>query len=414
LLKTARIWPFLLATVLIGVYMAVCAREFIADRKAKSGNLDAAISLDPGNATYYRKKAQLDLVAGDLSPAIEHLTEAARLNPTESETWLELASAQYSAGHPDQVLIAIQRATAADPHTASVHWRAGTYYFLLDHLEDTKNEMRIATAGDPHLTQEAIRVWWSYRNNESDVFQVIPRTPDAYSEALQFFIVADQLPRSLAAWNKFVELGPAPSTWVQAASYVNYLVTKGEHGTAARVWADGCRLEKKADYCDDSNYLVNGGFEQSITSSGYDWRFGLVGVSLNRDNVNRYSGESSLEVAFEGVPQNQIDLWQRLRVPAQQDFIVHAWYRPEIFGTAAKIKVIVEDAHGTRWGEGEIHNDARTWSELVFPFRSSDDPRGSQLRVLIEGGAVHGTLWLDDFQVRSATPPKDAELRSQP
>ena len=102
-----------------GLILYAQARDDVAAGRAEAarGKLDAAVAFDPGLALYRRQRGALSLNLGNASAAIEDLTAATRINPSDDLAWRTLALAQLSAGQQGAAGASLQ--SAVDAHRSN-------------------------------------------------------------------------------------------------------------------------------------------------------------------------------------------------------------------------------------------------------------------------------------------------------
>src|SRR4029077_20383473 len=118
--------------LLIGIYIALAARQFVAaysSNKLDLESLQRAARLEPGNAYYqYRLGHYFLQMQHEPATAAHFLETATVLNPHNATYWLGLSRAYRQIGSRNQQDDALQHALAADPSTPDVAWEAGHTY----------------------------------------------------------------------------------------------------------------------------------------------------------------------------------------------------------------------------------------------------------------------------------------------
>jgi tetratricopeptide (TPR) repeat protein len=107
------------------------AGELLANAKNKMAmgdfqgavdDLSRAISMDPTNSSAWTKRAEAYNQLKQYDRARSDALEAIKLDPNSSAAWEQLAYAEYKLGHLDDALKAADKAIALNPNNATAYW----------------------------------------------------------------------------------------------------------------------------------------------------------------------------------------------------------------------------------------------------------------------------------------------------
>jgi tetratricopeptide (TPR) repeat protein len=334
------------------------------------------------------------------------------LDPNDADTRMRLAEAYFGLGDNPKVLENVKAATRLDFTTPSIHWTAATYFLALGDSNQAKSQMRLAVQMNRYLSAEAVRVGWSLDHNPQDVYDILPKTQLSSAEALHFFINQNNPEAALSSWKRLLESASliephqevaesrSEVEWRNAKALVDYFLNKARYAEAQKVWEDVCRSSPKSNYCDPTNRVVNGGFEEPLhdigAMSGFDWR--VLSDNVRRDSSTSADGQYGLAIDFDGSGTDQSPVMQWLNLAPNSSFSAHVSYRADLLGSTGQVRFVIENRLGERIGEGEIPVRRGDWREMEFRFQTPSDVGGAKVRILTSG-SIKGTLWLDAITI---------------
>jgi len=284
-----------------------------AGREAAAvASLDLAVTLDPEMALYSRQRGTLRYVLKDQSAAIEDLSRATRLNPSDDLAWRTLALAYAAAGDPRGAQLATHRAVTvqrSDPTNLLLlaHWQrdAGLNADALATLGEVVQAWP-AVVGAAHwqdvlpdsattadVVDEAVRRW-ERRSPSPEPFSgqatwlaVLGNRPDLVEEAIR--LSGTTRPLALATLTVF-------HCDANAASVLDHLAA-GERRTYL-YWL--LRLRESAL----AGALDQGSLRMVDITAGTSLAVGAAGTTLNPLDEN-------------GAPGFSADAWGYRRPPIQ-------------------------------------------------------------------------------------------------
>ena len=204
----ARRWTAAVIAIVAAVWFCYAgSKHALASHYAASSNpenWERATRIEPDNPEiWYRlgRFRQLDFDNSDVPLAISYYRRAIQLNPRSPYYKLDLASALEMAGNNGEADSYFRAAQAAYPISAEVSWKYGNFLLRQNRLPEAYAEIHRAVMVDPKLIPLAVsRVWHSDPDIHLLLDQVLPDTPEAYSEALSFLADAQDPTTALEVW----------------------------------------------------------------------------------------------------------------------------------------------------------------------------------------------------------------------
>ncbi len=177
------------------------ARAYLAENRRAEAKLElrSALRFDPLLVEAHNNLAKIELVDGNVSIALTHMSEAYRLDPTDSEAVLQLASTLQGI-NPDQSEALIEGVIVREPKNAAGYIGRSKFALLQGRIQaaavDARRAMRLAP-DDP-------RTDWHY----GTVMQAVIRKEQLMGEDVE-----DSARMSvLSAFQRYIEKG-GPVPW---------------------------------------------------------------------------------------------------------------------------------------------------------------------------------------------------------
>lgn len=127
-----------------------------------------ALQLEPGNARYIQRYAQLALAHGRFVEAIELIRNALTIDPLDSGSYFALGYADYVSGHLDEAVVTFKKLIELNPHYANAHGFLGQVYMAQSRSLDALAEMERETHPAFRLQDMALVLHTLGRARESD------------------------------------------------------------------------------------------------------------------------------------------------------------------------------------------------------------------------------------------------------
>ncbi|MGH9775230.1 MAG: tetratricopeptide repeat protein [Candidatus Acidiferrales bacterium] len=374
-----------------------------------------AAQLEPGNGAYWEHLAayrEFDLEAADLNLSAEYFLKAIATNPRSPRYWVEIAGVYEGLGDNDKARAAYERARLLYPISAEVHWGYGNFLLRQGDFGGGFSEIHTAILGDPDLIPLAVsRCWQSKQDVGTLLDSMLPPSPNAYFQAIGYFVSIHLADPAIATWDRLVSLGK-PIEIEQAFPLLDELCSEERTSDAQKIWRQALVAAKVLfDEPPDHSIVWNGGFERDFTGGGFDWRVGSVAGAVDDYDTGIYhSGSRSLRVDFGG--GSNLDFWQIWQtVPVEPETRYHfrAFLKTDSISTesgmrfeirdprpGAQLRVLTNDLVGTH-----------DWTPVETDFTTDRDTHLLEIRLRrlesrLFDNKLSGTVWVDDVSLTPA------------
>jgi hypothetical protein len=400
-----------LVLIFCAVYVSFAGRELRASRIARSGaleDLERASRLEPGNAAYPDRIGRHYFYAEqDVKQAVREFQQATSLNPGVAQYWMDLALAYSAAGQSARERESVQRALAADPSTPEVAWDAANFYFALGDDSAALAQLRIVFQYQPWSAQDGMQLAWRGTHDPAKILQqALPDDPESRLAFLKFLLEQNEPGAAEQVWSQVSSEGRTFDAKL-AYPYVQYLLAQKQVAQAQEVWKRLATVDPRfAPYLASTSLVVNGGFEQDILNSGFDWHYQQVPhVSLALDSSEARTGARALAITFDGGPVGEVGFWQLVPVQAGATYDLTAYSEAREWAGTGGLRLAVEDAFDhTPLGSSELLATTAGWRECNVSFTAGPQTSLVMVRLVRDpaGGALTGRFWLDDVTLRQS------------
>lgn len=383
------------------------------------GSIARGTQLVPGNADAWDRLGrfrQWNFASPDPAAAVRDYQRAVRDLPISSYYWIDLATAYGQTGNVGKANDAFERAGAEYPTSAEVAWQYGNFLLREHQVQKGLREVHRAVAGDPALIPLAIsRIWISTHDVNALLDRALPRTTDAYFQALDFFLSMHDANSSLTVWNRLTKLNQ-PFALVNAFPFLDALIAADRGADATKVWleaihASGTTYEPPLG----SSLIWNGRFAESFANGGLGWRWDSpVGVEINFDQPRVASPARSVRLDFGG--GNNTDLEapaEYVAVQPNSAYRFTAYLKTEAISTESGVRFSISDPNHR--GAVDVTTDNLTgthpWTEAKADVVTGPETRFLVLRLYrppsrLFDNKLSGTAWIADV---SLTPSSERE-----
>ncbi|MEO7649267.1 MAG: hypothetical protein ABIZ80_02285 [Bryobacteraceae bacterium] len=325
-----RLLSFLFALLcLTGIWRT--ARLALADYYARgsgttSEQIQQAIKLEPGDATYVYQRAVLDERAGPISGQL--LQRALFLNPRFTRARLELAIRKESEGDFAGAEANLLDAAAAD-RTWAPRWALANYFLRRSNLAGFWQWIRLAAAvpySDPDLI---FPLCWRVSDNAAEILErAIPPVAEIRKRYLAYLLAESRLSGAESLVSEFLS-DATDSDRDLLLRYCDRMLEEKRADTAVRVWnamAGRGVLPYPALAASAGMSLTNGDLSSEPLSRGFDWRIAEVGEISSA----YFGARRELRIAFSGrQPESCEVLRQYLPVEPGKQYTLRIRYRTE-------------------------------------------------------------------------------------
>ena len=414
--NSARRWTAaVIATVAAVWFCYAGSKHALASHYAASSNpenWERATRIEPDNPEiWYRlgRFRQLDFDNSDVPLAISYYRRAIQLNPRSPYYKLDIASALEMAGNNGEADSYFRAAQAAYPISAEVSWKFGNFLLRQNRLPEAYAEIHRAVMVDPKLIPLAVsRVWHSDPDIHLLLDQVLPDTPEAYSEALSFLADAQDPTTALEVWDRLIAKDPqAGLKW--GIKLTDMLVVQEKFEVARTVWRQAIDLNEGSASAYTGNSLVyDGGFERDISGGGFGWRQSdVMGADFDFDTDEKHSGSRSARLIFDGT-QNLLyeHLFQYVLVSPGTHYHFQGFLRTDQISTESGMRFEIVDPKDPQHLDLLTKNETGT---LPWTLEQADFTAGPQTHLVLVRLArkmserldnkLRGTVWIDDITI---------------
>jgi len=298
------------AALLIGLWLSFFGLRAAIARYGYEGvtaeRIKLAVRLEPGNPAYWYRLGQYqqyNLEERDSALAQQSFRKAIALNPLDTAAWLDLATDYELEGRNAEASEAYLQAEKSYPASADVSWRYGNFLLRQGDQPEAYAELRRAIEADPQ--RAAIAFSRAYRTNpniDELLEQVFPPKQIVYVNVIWEALSAKQLAVAKTVWTQLIKLHPHLELR-DVDRLVSELLQAGEFTEARHVWDQGMSTMSLPQLLQPSGSVVwDPSFESGVNGNNFAWRFQPIvqGVSISLDQGQKFSGNQSLRLSFDG------------------------------------------------------------------------------------------------------------------
>jgi tetratricopeptide (TPR) repeat protein len=383
-----RAIPFLVLLV-SGVMVYQAVRLWIADAQIHADSVETiakGAQLEPGNAAAWDtlgRYQQLDFINSDPAQALESYKHAVRDDPRSAPFHMNLAAAYEADGDIPHAREQFEKAREVYPLSAEVAWNYGNFLLRQDQPSEGYSQIQRAVQIDPSLlTLGVSRTWRSSHDVHILLDQVLPRQPEAYFQALDFFVSIHQTEPALVVWQRLTALGQL-ITLSRAFPLLDELIAQDQSTDAHRVWIEALAAAGLPhDEPVNHSAIWNGLFTTDFENGGLGWRYDLAfGVSIEFDSAPAGLDGRSVRLDFGGGSNPEI-LQPMQYVPVQPSRLYHfsASIRTEGISTESGVRFSIRDPNHPEVPVVETENltGSHPWS-----FATADISTGPQTHFVV-------------------------------
>ncbi len=367
------------------------------------GNLRWATRLAPGNASYHSELGRyLQVTNGDLRQALSEYETAVRLNPRDAAAWFDIARLEQVLGDSAKQGEALRQAVLAAPRKPDVAWEAANFLLLRGERDAAMREFHVVLENDAVAAPAVLDLVWRVQPDADALLdQVVPANPDSYGAFLSLLVSKGDTGSAAKVWAALIGLQKSflPGTGLR---YVDYLLQRRLPEEARNAWQEMAPLCGLTEYLPGQNLIVNPRFEQDVLNAGFDWHYyeqGSVKITLDTSDSGRGHG---LLVNFLGPGFAETGLFQQVAVQpkTQYQFSVH-FKTDELEGAGGPAFVVRDELSGAVYLTTETLRNPGSWREVSGHFETGPEAKLVSVRMvrIPAGNAMRGHLWLDDVQL---------------
>jgi tetratricopeptide (TPR) repeat protein len=387
------------------------ARHELASHYALSTNpqdWERATRIEPDNPeTWYRlgRYRQLDFDNTDIPLSISYYQHAILLNSRSPYYKLDLAGAFEMAGNKAEADNFFRAAQAAYPISSEVSWKYGNFLLRQNRYPEAYAEIHRALLVDPKLLPLAVsRVWHSDPDVHLLLEQVLPETPEAYSEALSFLTDTEDTGAALEVWRRLIAKDPhADMKW--SVKLTDMLVAREKYDDAASVWRQAVGMNADSPAYAGNSLIYDGGFERDISGGGFGWQQrDAEGAAFDFDMDVKHSGNRAARLIFDGSKNlSYQDLFESVLVSPGARYHFQGFLRTDQITTDSGIRFEIVDPKDPQRLDLLTPNETGTqpWTLEELDFTAGPQTHLIVVRLTRKrserlDNKLNGTVWVDD------------------
>src|SRR5712664_2665934 len=395
---------------------------FFSIRNARAANqaglgtragYEAAARLEPDNAeNWYLLGRYWQYTLDEPNPgrAISNFRRALALNPRSADAWLDLGTVYQSEGDFPSAREAYLQARKVYPASAAVAWRYGNFLLRQGDIKPAFAEIRRAVYADPKRSAEAFSRCWRVDPDVGAILDnVIPPNRTAYLAVIFELVTADQLPETLAVWQRLVAMHPRMSP-ADVMFFADFLLQKGDVDDAHRVWQDALSLSDVVASDPSGSVLWDGGFESKVRGGGFAWAFGdpPPGVQVSLDQRQKHSGKQSVRMFFDGKHDTDFEgICANAVVRPGTTYQFSAWARTQALTSDEGVRFRLywfSDLRASGHTDSHDSRGTQPWTRLEMPWTSGNDVHRARVCVRRNpsrdfDARIQGNAWIDDISL---------------
>jgi len=335
--------------------------------------LVSAVSYDSRNATYYYMLGRLCHYSSenpDLTKAVEYYRKSIRLSPLQGGCWLDLAKAYQTLGMSAYAGEAIERAIMLLPRNPAVMWEAGVFYLVHDNIGRSVKNFREFILLKPERQEAVYDMLWKIPVNPQYVLKnLIPYSYPYYKGYFFYLISTDRVDESGDLWKMIKGFTPVEDELY--LKYTDFLISKHIYDDADNIWKSftGKKFQGKKE--EQPSLIWNGSFEYDMLNGGFDWKVSETkGVDVFLDSDIHLLGSRSLGVTFDGTQNPDITIAsQVVRAIPGAKYTLRGSIKTDSLTTANGLFLSVEghDCSGF-YKKSDVITGTNFWREVYVEF----------------------------------------------
>jgi tetratricopeptide (TPR) repeat protein len=355
---------------------------------------DQAIRLTPDDPDAHRARG---IVLNRLrypAEAAASLETATALRPGQASLWLALGNTRDDLGDNQRALAAFDEAVRSAPYYGQTHWQRGNVLLRMGRYDEAFADLRQAAQSDRKFLPNLIDVAWGLSGG----------SPKSTEDLIQIGVDEDRLAfaRFLAGKGQGAEVINQAGLLNDSLSVENkqelirLLVASGSYSDAFRLWNGS----------ETSVGLVNGKFEDLLVfdKSYFRWHISeSPAVKFAGDVSEKFSGEKSLQVSFNGEPNPGAALLSQTIVLGPGRYRINFAVKTKELVTGGPPRIIVTNTTTNQTlGKSETFpRETGPWSSLGVEFDMTAI-EAIDVRLVRDNCAsspcpIFGVVWLDEF-----------------
>ncbi|MCC6587334.1 MAG: hypothetical protein IT168_11630 [Bryobacterales bacterium] len=245
-------------------------------------SLTEAIALDPDNAQYWMKRADLKHIAG--LDATSDLLQAAAINSLDASVWIQLglnAERQGDIARAEKFLL--RAATVSKLYQP--RWTLANFYFRRDSLPEFWRWIGEALKLCPGACDAIFQLCWRAAADDANELlgQAMPDNPEVLGAYTQFLLTTNRLKPAETVLKRLYAGNLLPRDQSFLLTAADKFLEAGMVEPALNAWAALNGTTRSDSGPREGNLITNPEFARKPLGRGFDWRIQEApGVSVDR------------------------------------------------------------------------------------------------------------------------------------
>ena len=406
------LWRALLITAILAVSWRIVnfnLSEFYQGR-VEGGlqelSAERAVSFNDGNAEALAT-AGLALLETDEARAKDFLERSVRENPTRAFPVLGLAELARLSGDTDTGDKLAYAAVELMPVKPELLTFAGRYWAMRGDIENAIKYWALVLEIDGTRSEDLYPVFFHIAEDEQvrESLKILTDSPPSWWADFfsKFSSESEDMQSVRAVFNLRRQSEANPVTLEEREAYIWRVENDGFVGEAYVQWDNSLEPEQRQHVL----RLYNGGFEEEITSRGFDWHISRRGkFVIEQSSVRGAAEEKALHIRFRGRKEEFHHVYQPL------------FLAPGFYEFSGRVRLDIDSIGGLQW---KVLCKTETWSVMgaTEKFRGSSDWKGfdvkfgipdscKRVRLRLDSSGNHpiehlirGEVWFDSLSIRA-------------
>ncbi len=346
-----------------------------------------------------------------VAQAEENFRAAARLNPYDPQTWLDLAGSLELQGRMEDASGCLRKVHMLAPNIPAYQWPIANFYLLQGNVDEAFRHFKVVLAGTAQYNTNVFSAAWKTTDDPNKILQdLIPERVDTELSYLNFLIAQHHLDEAQGVWKRIMT-GHQEFSPNAAGGYIDSLINARRGAEAFEVWTD---LQKAgivpySSTTSEKNLIYNGDFEDKSLNFGFAWRIVPVeGAYAGLDTSTFHSPSHALLIQFSGSHNLLYEhVFQYVKVTPGQSYRLRVFAKAEGITTDTGPHVQVFDAYNPALlnkSSEDLTGTTDGWIPLIMDFAAG--PKTDLIVIRLTripsrkfDNLIAGKLWLDDVQL---------------
>lgn len=384
------------------------------DEEASLATMQYALSFAPGDPLVYWSAANVE--KGTLKPermpeAVRLFEEAVRRSPNDYRFWQDLGLVREQSGDSAGGEKALRRAIELAPAYARPRWYLGNLLLRAGRTDEAFAELRRAADANPTVVRPQIfsAAWRIYDKDVESIESAVGDSAQTRAQLAAYLAANDRADDAVRLWTS-LSTAQKNEQRKTGEDLMKALFEKKQYRSAQALARD-LGLES----ADGPGQFANGGFENSISSSGvslFGWQITSVAqTEVALDASQHHSGSRSLRVVFNGFPKAAYyNIGQIVVIEPLRRYRFEGYVRTQDLKSGGTPLIEVANAMdqkviGTSTPFPMGRND---WQLVTIDFTTPEKTEGIHVRTnrafCGDVCPIFGIIWYDDFNLQNLGP----------